>query len=58
MLNPQGYTYLEFPNKQGIRNSIGPAKQFHKEEDDINSWDVRYYTVKEYQEIFKKTLRT
>ncbi|WP_338768288.1 methyltransferase domain-containing protein [Bernardetia sp. ABR2-2B] len=52
ILNPKGYTYLEFPNKQGIRNSMGPAKTFHKEKDDINSWDVRYYTIEEYKNIF------
>ena len=58
ILKPNGYTYLEFPNKQGIRNSLGPAKKFHKEQDDINSWDVRYYTVEEYKTLFTSIFNT
>ena len=54
ILKKDGYSCLEFPNKLGIRNRFGPVKEAQKTADDINSWDVRYYTIGEYKEIFKK----
>ena len=56
MLSRKGYTYLEFPNKNGIRNRFGPVKQFEPEKDDYNNWCVRYYTPAEYRNIFEKYL--
>ncbi len=52
ILRPGGYTYLEFPNKSGIRNKFGPARIYEAEKNDYNSWCVRYYTPKEYKDIF------
>ena len=47
-----GFTKLEFPNKNGIRNKTGPAKKYADKADDYNSWAVRYYTIEEYKNIF------
>jgi ubiquinone/menaquinone biosynthesis C-methylase UbiE/uncharacterized protein YbaR (Trm112 family) len=55
MLN-EGYTHLEFPNKNGIRNRFGPAIEGEKYKDDYNSWFVRYYTVKEYLQLLNTYL--
>ena len=52
ILVPGGYTKLEFPNKDGIRNHSGPAKKFAAKADDYNSWVVRYYSIEEYKNIF------
>ncbi len=52
--NEKGYCYLEFPNKNGIRNRFGIVKQAMKTAGDYNSWDVRYYTPGEYKEIFSR----
>ncbi len=52
ILVPGGFTKLEFPNKNGIRNKTGPAKQYATQADDYDSWAVRYYTINEYREIF------
>lgn len=49
ILHPSGFTKLEFPNKNGLRNRPGPAKKFAGEADDYNSWCVRYYTPDEYK---------
>jgi SAM-dependent methyltransferase/uncharacterized protein YbaR (Trm112 family) len=49
-----GYCFLEFPNKNGLHNHFGPAKTFAAAAGDYNSWDVRYYTPKEYKDIFLK----
>lgn len=56
ILSESGFTYLEFPNKNGIRNKYGPLKESEKEKGDYNSWCVRYYTPDEYKEIFEKFL--
>jgi len=56
MLTSNGYTYLEFPNKNGLRNRFGPAKYQNAYKDDYNSWDVRYYSPHEYKIIFEKFL--
>lgn len=48
-----GYTYLEFPNKNGIKNRFGNVQATEAGRDDYNSWDVRYYTIEEYREIFE-----
>lgn len=56
MLTSSGYTYLEFPNKNGLRNRFGPAKHQDAYKDDYNSWDVRYYSPQEYKLIFEKYL--
>ena len=52
ILKPGGFTKLEFPNKNGIRNHWGSAKKFAAEANDYNSWAVRYYTPAEYKKIF------
>ena len=52
ILAKSGKAILEFPNKTGLRNKI---KYGHVENDmDINSLHVRYYTIREYKEIFRK----
>lgn len=56
ILKNDGYTYLEFPNKNGFRNKRGPVKRNPKTENDFNSWVVRYYSISEYQEIFESYL--
>lgn len=56
ILNPAGYTYLEFPNKRGFRNKYGPVKQSEKLKDDFNNWCVRYYSPSEYREIVENYL--
>lgn len=56
ILHREGFTYLEFPNKNGIHNRFGPVKASAHEVDDINSWCVRYYTPKEYKAVFDKYL--
>ncbi len=53
ILAPGGFTKLEFPNKIGIRNHSGPAKQYANKADDFNSWVVRYYTLDEYKKFEK-----
>lgn len=56
-LTENGYTYLEFPNKDGLRNKRGPVLTQSKSKDDYNSWCVRYYTIQEYKEIFDDILK-
>jgi SAM-dependent methyltransferase/uncharacterized protein YbaR (Trm112 family) len=50
ILNGDGYCFLEFPNKNGFRNRLGPASSSNNME--FESWDVRYYTPDEYRKIF------
>jgi SAM-dependent methyltransferase/uncharacterized protein YbaR (Trm112 family) len=50
ILKAGGYCFLEFPNKKGLRNRLGPAAAPNNM--DFDSWDVRYYTPAEYREIF------
>ena len=52
ILIKDGYCFLEFPTKNGIRNRFGPAAAPNNE--DFNSWDVRYYTPSAYRKIFRK----
>jgi len=52
ILAPGGFTKLEFPNKNGIRNKTGPARTNAKFANDYNSWKVRYYTIREYRNYF------
>jgi SAM-dependent methyltransferase len=56
ILKEDGFTLLEFPNKNGIRNRMGNVQENEKEKDDYNSWSVRYYTIEEYQSIFNRYL--
>lgn len=57
ILSESGFTYLEFPNKDGIRNRFGPVKSpAQKTVGDYDSWVVRYYSIKEYEAIFNKYL--
>jgi ubiquinone/menaquinone biosynthesis C-methylase UbiE/uncharacterized protein YbaR (Trm112 family) len=51
ILKEQGYCFLEFPNKNGIRNYFGPASSPNNM--DFESWDVRYYSPFEYKKIFE-----
>lgn len=53
ILRQGSFAKLEFPNKNGLRNRFGPVPQAEKNRDDINSWDVRYYTPSEYRNIFE-----
>ena len=57
ILRADGYTMLEFPNRSGIRNQMGNVRENESEKDDYNSWVVRYYTIEEYQQIFKTYLQ-
>jgi hypothetical protein len=52
ILKSNGYCFLEFPNKRGLRNRLGPAAAPNNM--DFDSWDVRYYSPAEYREIFSK----
>ncbi len=54
ILKSDGFAFLEFPNKHGIKNRFGNVKATELDKDDYNSWSVRYYTITEYREIFKK----
>jgi ubiquinone/menaquinone biosynthesis C-methylase UbiE/uncharacterized protein YbaR (Trm112 family) len=56
ILQKDGYTYLEFPNKNGLRNRLGPVKENEKTKDDYNSWCVRYYSPEEYKHIIEMHL--
>ena len=51
ILANNAYTYLEFPNRNGVRNRFGPASKPNNS--DFDSWDVRYYTPSEYEKIFR-----
>ena len=51
ILADNAYCYLEFPNRNGIRNRFGPAAKANNS--DFDSWDVRYYTPAEYEKIFR-----
>lgn len=52
VLTETGYTFLEFPNKNGIRNKITNVKTEQLSANDYISWSVRYYTVEEYRNFF------
>ena len=57
ILNNSGYCKLEFPNLNGIRNRrSSEVRRNMQTAGDYNSWDVRYYTPKEYKEIFETYL--
>jgi ubiquinone/menaquinone biosynthesis C-methylase UbiE/uncharacterized protein YbaR (Trm112 family) len=51
ILADNAYCYMEFPNRNGIRNRFGPAAKPNSS--DFDSWDVRYYTPEEYEKIFR-----
>src|SRR5450432_4806786 len=51
ILADNAYCYLEFPNRNGIRNRFGPAAKPNNS--DFDYWDVRYYTPEEYEKIFR-----
>ena len=55
ILTKEGYTFLEFPNKMGIRNALGTARKWEKYRD-IKSGprhlSVRYYTPAQYKKFF------
>jgi uncharacterized protein len=51
ILADNAYCYLEFPNRNGIRNRFGPAAKPNNS--DFDSWDVRYYSPGEYEKIFR-----
>jgi len=57
ILRNGGYCCLEFPNKSGLRNSLGTVKNAEKFRDNYNSWHVRYYSIKEYKDIFKEKFK-
>jgi uncharacterized protein YbaR (Trm112 family)/ubiquinone/menaquinone biosynthesis C-methylase UbiE len=47
-----GFCYLEFPNKNGLFNHFVRVSKYEKTRNEYNSWDVRYYSIKEYKDIF------
>jgi ubiquinone/menaquinone biosynthesis C-methylase UbiE/uncharacterized protein YbaR (Trm112 family) len=55
ILASEGYSVLEFPNKDGIRNRFGVA-QDSSQNDDYTSWNVRYYSPNDYKSIFAEFL--
>lgn len=54
VLQQEGYAKLEFPNKEGFRNSFRNANEASKTADDYNSWAVRYYSIDDYKDFFFK----
>ncbi len=52
VLEKDGYTKLEFPNLNGLRNRRGPVQQEQPYWDDFNHWCVRYYSLDEYRQLF------
>lgn len=52
ILKNSGFTFLEFPNKYGLRNRYRGVKESSGSENDYDSWCVRYYSIKEYRDIF------
>lgn len=57
VLKKTGFTFLEFPNKNGIRNRNSEAVSWKDKWADYNNWSVRYYTPKEYEKIINKYLQ-
>ncbi len=57
ILKSGGYCFLEFPNKSGLRNSLGPVNHAEQFRENYNSWHVRYYTIKEYKDIFTEKFK-
>lgn len=53
VLSNTGFTKLEFPNRFGIRNRF---IKINKNDDNYNSWAVRYYSIFEYKKIINKYL--
>lgn len=54
VLKNDAFTYLEFPNKNGFRNRLGPAKENIRKPDHMNSWHVRYYSIEQYKLKFEE----
>lgn len=52
VLSGDGFTLLEFPNKKGVYNSRGAVQSQEPYRHEPEGLMVRYYTVKEYQEMF------
>lgn len=52
ILKSKGFSKLEFPNRNGVYNNFRNVKKEMKFAEDINSWNVRYYSIKHYKEIF------
>jgi SAM-dependent methyltransferase len=53
VLNKDGFALLEFPNRNGIHNRMGKVEQERPFWNELNHMAVRYYTLKEYEEMFK-----
>src|SRR5262249_46181660 len=51
-LKPVGFSTLEFPNKKGLWNTLVQRRR-SEEEDDPESWCVRYYSIRELEELMK-----
>lgn len=56
ILHEEGFVFLQFPNKNGIRNRIVYQKYIRRSTDDYNNWDVRYYAIDEYKSLFEEYL--
>jgi len=57
ILKSTGFSKLEFPNKNGVYNNINNVKNEMKFANDINAWNVRYYTISEYRGIFQSIFK-
>jgi len=55
-LKQSGFTKLEFPNKNGIRNRNQASFIHNQAQADYDNWSVRYYTLEEYRSILESFL--
>jgi SAM-dependent methyltransferase len=53
ILKSDGFTLLEFPNKNGIHNKRGPVQSQEPYRYEPEGLMVRYYTIKEYYQMMK-----
>jgi uncharacterized protein len=54
VLQPAGKCLIEFPMRGGLWNRHQAAR-YSKEEDDLDSWCVRYYSITELRRLFLET---
>ena len=56
ILASEGFIKVELPNKKGIRNRMLSKLVNNPEQEEFNSWCVRYYTLEEYEQMFQTAL--
>lgn len=56
VLKPGGQCKIEFPLRDGIGNLLRGMSRPNPNEDDWDSWDVRYYTLDELEALFRGVL--